>query len=409
MRRFPTFISIVFLCATVHAQNNPVENSLIDAISLFNEQCIDAARDSLTSVVARDSTLDAAWYYLAMIDYSRGDKEACIADFEKAVALDSANCWYQEGLASVLSSDGQRGRATEIYLKLLELYPKKYRSSYTLSLLADQMLASGEDSLAFENYSQALEYDSRYVPALVGIAEIYQHQGRFVEFFDQLATVFVLPEVTEEIKSQYLVSIIRGSSSAFHRQWEKQIRGLADTIAGTHGNSVSALELVIQLDLFYEDTPAAIADCFRLADAAGDDMDRKVVALAEAGDLYHQTGNEAKAFEMYEQVLSIRPDYAPVLNNYAYFLFLKGRKLRKALKMSAVTIEQEPDNPTYLDTYGCLLFVLGKPEQAKPYFKHALIYGGKDNPELLRHYSEVLDALGEKDLADYYRMQIKDK
>ena len=92
-----------------------------------------------------------------------------------------------------------------------------------------------------------------------------------------------------------------------------------------------------------------------------------------------------------------------MLNNYAYYLSLEGRKLRKALKMSRRTIELEPDNATYLDTYGWLLYLLHRPKEAKPYFKHAMLYGGKDSAVVLEHYSKVLEALGEQDLATYYK------
>lgn len=408
MRRILSILVLLAISVGARSQETPAENSLIDAVYLFNQQKYREAKDSLNAIVHRDSTLDAAYYYLAMICYSEGDMQGSIDYFGKAVELDTTNCWYQEGLASVYTADGQRGRATEIYLKLLELYPRKFRNSFTLSLLADQTMATGEDSLALEYYNQALAYDPSYVPAKVGLADIYQAQGKYEEFFDRMEEVFASSEVGEDVKSQYLVGILRGSSPAFHARWKDRIRSLAGTIADTHG-TVSALELATQIDLLFEEYRDAIDNCFRMVSAAGTDTAAVVAALAEAGDIHHQLGEEKEAFGLYERVLSIRPDYAPVLNNYAYFLFQKGRRLRKALKMSEETIRQEPDNPTYLDTYGCILFLLGKPEQAKPYFKHALIYGGKDNPEVLRHYAAVLDALGEKDLADFYRMQIKEK
>ena len=110
-----------------------------------------------------------------------------------------------------------------------------------------------------------------------------------------------------------------------------------------------------------------------------------------------------------EQALRLNPDYAPVLNNYAYFLALKARKLHKALRMSAKTVKLEPDNPTYLDTYGWVLYLLGKAEEAKPVFKHALVYGGNQSDEVLAHYASVLESLGEKDRAEYYRAQIRNR
>ena len=150
------------------------------------------------------------------------------------------------------------------------------------------------------------------------------------------------------------------------------------------------------------DLPAVIAECTRMAEAFKDNPDVVVQALSTIGDSYHQLDNEKEAFKAYEKALKINPAYAPVLNNYAYYLCINGRKLAKAAAMSKLTVEQEPDNATYLDTYGWILHLQKKSQEAKPYFKHAMLYGGKDSATILDHYAEVLYALGEYDLAKVY-------
>ena len=105
----------------------------------------------------------------------------------------------------------------------------------------------------------------------------------------------------------------------------------------------------------------------------------------------------------YDQTLKINPDYAPVLNNYAYYLSLEGKQLKKAYTMSKKTIEQEPDNATYLDTFAWILHLMGRDLEAKPFFKHAMLYGGKESAVILEHYAVVLEALGENDTAGVYR------
>lgn len=131
--------------------------------------------------------------------------------------------------------------------------------------------------------------------------------------------------------------------------------------------------------------------------------------LSSMGDMYHQLGDTRNMARYYEQALKIDPEYCPVLNNYAYFLSLTGRKLKKAYAMSRITIEKEPDNPTYLDTFGWILHLMGKDLEAKPFFKHAMLYGGKESPDVLDHYATVLFGLGEYDLAFLYWKQCKDK
>jgi Tfp pilus assembly protein PilF len=108
-------------------------------------------------------------------------------------------------------------------------------------------------------------------------------------------------------------------------------------------------------------------------------------------------------------VLKLDSSYAPVLNNYAYYLSLEGKKLKKAYTMSKKTVEAEPDNATYLDTFAWILHLMGKDLEAKPFFKHAMLYGGKDSAVMLDHYAEVLYVLGEYDLAQVYWSQAKAK
>ena len=125
-------------------------------------------------------------------------------------------------------------------------------------------------------------------------------------------------------------------------------------------------------------------------------------AYSLMGDVYYQQGEKSKAYRAYEKSLRYVSDNIGVLNNYAYYLSLDKKKLKKAEVMSRKTIEMEPDNSTYLDTYGWILHLLGKSEEAKTHFKRAMIYGGKENVEVVDHYAEVLYSLGEYDLAMYY-------
>lgn len=133
------------------------------------------------------------------------------------------------------------------------------------------------------------------------------------------------------------------------------------------------------------------------------------------GDLYHLDGNKKEAYKNYDKALKINPNYAPVLNNYAYYLTDAYTKplskpdatLRKAMKMSLITIQQEPDNATYVDTYAWLLHLCGRDVEAKAMFKHAMLYGGKDSATILEHYAIVLQTLGEDALANIYFKQAK--
>ena len=148
--------------------------------------------------------------------------------------------------------------------------------------------------------------------------------------------------------------------------------------------------------------------CTKVLEVAPDDSSKTLRAWSTMGDIYHQLGDDKKAYKAYDKALKINPDYIYVLNNYAYYLSVEGKNLKKAYTMSKKTIEAEPDNATYLDTFGWILYLQGKPLEAKPFFKHAMLYGGKDSVVIMDHYAEVLYALKEYDLAMvYWNMALK--
>ena len=85
------------------------------------------------------------------------------------------------------------------------------------------------------------------------------------------------------------------------------------------------------------------------------------------GDIYYQQQKETEAFAAYDSALVYMEDNIMCLNNYAYYLSLKGEQLDKAEEMSYRTIRQEPENITYLDTYAWILFMKKQYAHARTY------------------------------------------
>jgi len=167
-------------------------------------------------------------------------------------------------------------------------------------------------------------------------------------------------------------------------------------------NEPTFLEMASVGDYNLKEYEKVLEICHKVLDIAPADSSTALRTWSTMGDIYHQLGDNKKAYKAYDKALKINPDYVYVLNNYAYYLSVEGKKLKKAYAMSKKTIEAEPDNATYLDTFAWILFLQGKPLEAKPFFKHAMLYGGKDSVVIMDHYAEVLYALEEYDLALVY-------
>ena len=142
--------------------------------------------------------------------------------------------------------------------------------------------------------------------------------------------------------------------------------------------------------------------CEKVLEVAPRDSSKTLRAWSTMGDVYYKLGDSKKAFKAYGKALKVNPDYVYVLNNYAYYLSMEGRKLKRACEMSYKTVIAEPDNATYLDTYAWILHLQGKDDEAKLFFKKAMLYGGKESAVILDHYAEVLYALKEYDVAFIY-------
>ena len=111
------------------------------------------------------------------------------------------------------------------------------------------------------------------------------------------------------------------------------------------------------------------------------------------GDVYYKMGDRQHSYINYDNALTLDPDNALTLNNYAYYIVeghgqISDDDLKKADEMSLKAVTQIPDNPTYLDTRAWVLF-------RKKQFDDAL--------ELEQRAIELLDEDAEKEeTAEYY-------
>ncbi|MGC9331832.1 MAG: tetratricopeptide repeat protein [Bacteroidales bacterium] len=128
-----------------------------------------------------------------------------------------------------------------------------------------------------------------------------------------------------------------------------------------------------------------------------DNKQIKIELLTFLAEAYEETGNHELADSTFEKILEIDPENTFVLNNYAYYLSLRGENLEKAKIMSEKLIELEPDNPSYIDTYGWILYKIGNYEEALTYIKKAYNSGGNSRPAIVEHYGDALYKNGRKD------------
>lgn len=412
MRRLATYLAAMLASCVLMSAQNVRTDIFLKAAAAYAEGEYQQALLAFSGLYEADPEDDAVCYYLGLCEFAMNDGEGAEQHLVEAVQRDSTNEWYLHALATVYNAKGNNLKAADLLEKLVKMNSGLYGNPYTLTLIGDTKLRAHQDSLALGYYNQALELDPEYSPAELGRAELYRMQGNFAPFFLSLERILRSEVADPQMKSQYLGAIVERIDSRFYWAWGEQLNNMVDLLLEVQPDDIEAHMLKVNMCSIKGDWDAVIEQCSQmeaLAIAQGNDG-KLVEAIAMAGDIKYQYKDDRKgAYKDYERALKIDPDYAPVLNNYAYYLSVEERKLKKALEMSRKTVEQEPDNATYLDTYGWLLYQLRRPKEAKPLFKHAMLYGGKDSEVILEHYSKVLEALGENDLSIYYKSLAEQK
>ncbi len=130
---------------------------------------------------------------------------------------------------------------------------------------------------------------------------------------------------------------------------------------------------------------------------------------ANLGDAYNYIRNYEESDKNYEKALEYEPDNIYVLNNYSYYLSLRGERLDRAAALSLHCNQIEPNNASYQDTYAWILYHQNKLEEAKTWLEKALENGGNKNPVILEHYGDVLFKLQDKDKAYLMWQTAKEK
>lgn len=405
MRKIAAILSVLLSCFTLLAQNASYDDRFIDAVVKYSSGDIDKAISELNILHAADSTDAAVIYYLAKCELEKKRTGSAISLLEEAATLDPSNVWYRSDLAGLLLLDGRYDDAVVYIEPLIEENPSKFNNPYMLSMVGNARMQQRLPAQARQFFERALTMDDSYIPAQFGVAQSSFVQRNYPVFFNSLNRIVGNPYLEPGAKCEFIGDILESIDAPFYWVWGGKINSLVDSLVTLHPDSYETHELKMQMCYIEQDTLGIIAQCEKMAEIAlaSNDRTKAARAITNIADLEYRQDNEKCAFKMYEYALKCDPDYAMALNNYAYYLSLKEKKLRKALKMSIKAVTLEPDNANYLDTHGWILHQLGKDEEAKPFFKHAMIYGGRDSKVVLEHYAEVLAALGDEETSAYYR------
>ena len=130
--------------------------------------------------------------------------------------------------------------------------------------------------------------------------------------------------------------------------------------------------------------------------------------FSQLGDCYHAMQDNKASDDAYDKALSYMPDNKYTLNNYAYYLSLRGEQLAKAAAMAKHANELEADNASFEDTYAWILFKQKNYQDAKVWMEKAQAHNKNKSAVQTEHYGDILFYLGNADGAVQYWKKAKE-
>ena len=358
---------------------------------------------------------------IAIYQY-QGDKKKMIAELQKMLENDPQNARYYSMLAQIYMENGKEEEAMKMYEKVKENNPN---DPYINVSLLEFYEKKGDNTKAFQELISAIRnknldfntklniYDYWFQKASEKVADEQARQAgqAFVETYpDNKIGYIVLGNYhlkkQDYLQSKELFAKVLSLDSTDYLAWQNIIfseTDLKDNEAVLQ-HSVAALKYYPMQPIFYWYAGVGSA-IFKQTDEAIRYLEKGRKYCADRllqtsfdsylGDLYYETGEMEKAFSAYDKVLAVEPDNALVLNNYAYYLSLKGEDLDKAVEMASHAIGLEPKNATYLDTYAWVLYKNGNYKEAEKQMKKAI--DNAQNPDGLyfEHYGDILFKTGD--------------
>lgn len=366
-----------------------------------------------------------------------GKIDEAITEVHKLIDADPTNLRYLQMLAELYQGFDKAPEAIKVYEQMLDIDPT---NPYALLNLADIYKYQGDRdkyiyyiSKAFKNPDLGIDSKIRVIyPYLMGtidtdkIEEAFTLAEIIVETHPKEAKGYAVygdllynNDRQDEALIQYKKALELDKS--VYEVWQQVFFILSDMEKYQEllQTTNEALELFPNQPIVYFFNGIAQSQLGNDADAieilnAGkglvyDNKALKVQFYSSLGDSYNNLEEYTESDKAFEEALKLDKENSYVLNNYSYYLSLRGENLEHAAEMSLLSNQLEPDNSSFQDTYAWILFQQGEYKAALGWIKKAYDNGGKESPVILEHYGDILFKLGKVDDAVSYWKQALDK
>ncbi|MFA9391440.1 MAG: tetratricopeptide repeat protein [Prolixibacteraceae bacterium] len=348
-----------------------------------------------------------------------GKKKEAFAEIEKLIQNDPSVPEYYGVIADMYKEEGDMKKALEYYNKVLKIDPNNGFVHFSLATfyLQNKDLEKGfyHTEKGFANPDVDIETKIQLYLMLASSPEDMKLKNEQIEELIQLI-IKTHPEDSRSfsIQADFLIQQDRQSEARdfmvkalevdpnTYPLWEQLIitdNQLEDFKAMIE-HSEKALEYFPSQPLLYvlnaigniqlKEYTTAIKSLETGIQYVADNKKLQAQFELYRAEAYYNTNESEKAFSSFEKVITIEPDNFMAMNNYAYYLSVRGEQLEKAELLSSKVVQANPDNATYLDTHAWVLFKKKEYRLAKFYMDTALQNGGDENAVVVEHYGDIL-------------------
>ena len=357
------------------------------------------------------------------IHLMQGNLEAAAEELEKLVRLYPDDPQHYEMLARVYENNNEPVKAAEVYEKLLTMEGENpalllraamiygIKGDYsTYREKAEEAFDSREvnidakvgflipwvDSLGTDFPTREFVFDlnERMVKAHPDNPKSHALQGDFLYYTDRKA----------DARASYLRSLAleQGIFDVWRQVFQIDLEGgQEDSLAaitaramGYYPNQPAVYYFNGYANLQEDRPEEAVSSLKRALPMTISNQDLRADVFSLLGDAYHAIEAHEESDAAYRNSLAIDPDNGFVLNNFAYYLSLRGEHLDEAEKMAAHAVEGDPESPSFLDTYAWVLYQRGSYSKARTWQEKALAAGGAGSAVQQDHYGDILFRLG---------------
>ena len=354
---------------------------------------IDQAAADMETMIKANPTQVRYYLFLAEVYNSNNLQDKALATLQSAEKIDPDNGQVHLALADIYRDKKDNDRSfkelnaafaipdldidqkLKIVLNYVPKFPDPNAKASALELSRLLTVAHPDDSRSFALYGDMLVQNGKYKEAKENYRKSIQMNGQVYEVREQLIRL--------ELGDNDIDGALKDGQDALslfpNQAWLNYLVGVCYQQKKDFKKALEYVKNASELET--------------------QDKELLSQAYSSLGDCYHSLNDLTKSDQAYDKALSYNPDNSYTLNNYAYYLSIRGIQLEKAAEMSKHSNELQPDMASFEDTYAWILFKQKKYAEAKNWMEKALAHNKDNSPVQYEHYGDILFQLGNADAA----------